>query len=364
MAELKFSCPHCGQHIQCDELWGGHQIQCPACHGDLTVPAQVSAPTPMAAPPPAPPARPSSQPAAPRRPLAPPQTGKMGRPLKVALIAVVAIVCGVGGYFGFGFLTDLQNKTNEKRREIEKKSDGGEMGHTLAIYDALDRTEPGGPGFGGRRVTGPRQRQNGAARAIPIPDQGDASVASAPEKPLPVIPAVYTMDVETAVVPEGQVNGLISGANFVVETVRVDADAGGAQVLRLIQGPIASPDREMLVYLHLKAGETLVGHTWKISKETKGAAMPSVAKRWKSNPKYAPDIKSFSFGYAMKLELGQMTENGEIPGKIFLALPDKEQSVAAGLFKIRTALYDSDETAFPQSSKGLTPAQKALLRNR
>jgi len=42
--------------------------------------------------------------------------------------------------------------------------------------------------------------------------------------------------------------------------------------------------------------------------------MPSVAKRWKSNPKYAPEIKSFSFGYAMKLELGQMTENGEIPG--------------------------------------------------
>jgi hypothetical protein len=361
MAELKFSCPHCGQHIQCDELWGGHQIQCPACHGDLTVPAQLRAPTPMATPPPIPPARPPSQPAALRRPLPPAQKSKTGGPLKVAIIAAVALVCGVGGYYGFGFLTDLQNKTNEKRRQIEKNSDGGEMGHIAGLYDVLDRTEPGGPGFGGRRVTGPRQRQNGAARAIAVPDEG---AAAAPEKPLPIIPAVYTVDVETAVIPEGQANGVISGTNFVVETVSVGADPGGAQVLRLIQGPVASPDREMLVYLHLKAGETLVGHTWKISKETRGADMPSVAKRWKSNPKYAPEIKSFSFGYAMKLELGQMTENGEIPGKIFLALPDKEQSVAAGLFKIRTALYDSDETAFPQSSKGLTPAQKALLRNR
>jgi len=38
MADIKFSCGHCEQHISCDELWAGHQIQCPACKKDITVP--------------------------------------------------------------------------------------------------------------------------------------------------------------------------------------------------------------------------------------------------------------------------------------------------------------------------------------
>ena len=38
MADMKFSCPHCGQHISCDDAWAGHQIPCPACQGNLMVP--------------------------------------------------------------------------------------------------------------------------------------------------------------------------------------------------------------------------------------------------------------------------------------------------------------------------------------
>src|SRR5581483_6280614 len=57
MAEMKFSCQGCGQHIQCDEQWSGRQIACPACGATLTVPivasipvaAPVAAPTPVAA---------------------------------------------------------------------------------------------------------------------------------------------------------------------------------------------------------------------------------------------------------------------------------------------------------------------------
>jgi hypothetical protein len=35
---MKFSCPHCGQHIGCEDAWSGHQIQCPGCQGSLVVP--------------------------------------------------------------------------------------------------------------------------------------------------------------------------------------------------------------------------------------------------------------------------------------------------------------------------------------
>src|SRR6266705_1524005 len=45
MAEFKFACLHCGQKIQVDELWSGHELQCPSCHKNLTVP-----PNPAAAP--------------------------------------------------------------------------------------------------------------------------------------------------------------------------------------------------------------------------------------------------------------------------------------------------------------------------
>jgi hypothetical protein len=38
MAEFKFSCPHCGQHIQCDERLSRKQVQCPACQVLIVVP--------------------------------------------------------------------------------------------------------------------------------------------------------------------------------------------------------------------------------------------------------------------------------------------------------------------------------------
>ena len=38
MNEIKFACPHCQQHIACDEVYCGYQIRCPACEGGLLVP--------------------------------------------------------------------------------------------------------------------------------------------------------------------------------------------------------------------------------------------------------------------------------------------------------------------------------------
>src|SRR6266481_6321766 len=47
MAELKFNCSKCGQLIACDELWIGHQINCPSCQTELSVPSQQEAPKPV-----------------------------------------------------------------------------------------------------------------------------------------------------------------------------------------------------------------------------------------------------------------------------------------------------------------------------
>jgi hypothetical protein len=160
---------------------------------------------------------------------------------------------------------------------------------------------------------------------------------------LPVIPAIWTLDLNAAKIPEGRANGKISGTNFVVQTARLDY-AGTTPVLSLRQGTGPSPDREILVYLRLKAGEELGGHTWTVTKDMKGASVPQVTKRWKTNPKFAPTQKNFPTGYAMKLELGKISD-GEVIGKIFVALPDPEQTVVAGIFTAATSVPDSGTPA-------------------
>ncbi|MGA2247562.1 MAG: hypothetical protein ABSH48_21460 [Verrucomicrobiota bacterium] len=38
MANFKFSCPHCHQRLQCDEVMSGRQIQCPHCETLIRIP--------------------------------------------------------------------------------------------------------------------------------------------------------------------------------------------------------------------------------------------------------------------------------------------------------------------------------------
>jgi hypothetical protein len=43
MSDIKFACPHCGQHIACDDLYCGEKIACPGCKGALYVPPLAAA---------------------------------------------------------------------------------------------------------------------------------------------------------------------------------------------------------------------------------------------------------------------------------------------------------------------------------
>jgi hypothetical protein len=38
MSDFKFSCPHCQQHLKCDEQFSGREIQCPACNKLMWIP--------------------------------------------------------------------------------------------------------------------------------------------------------------------------------------------------------------------------------------------------------------------------------------------------------------------------------------
>ncbi len=304
MAEFKFSCPHCQQSIKCDELWSGQQLQCPSCQVALTVPSAPAAapgapPPPSAgpmrlniarhAPAPAPEAAPApvstptagtsfqsaSQGTSFQRRTAPAKVSKKSAAIKkYATIAASLIVAGVACYFGYAFFHQWQLKANEKAAAAAKNSDGGEMGHIANVYSVLDATDPA------RREAanqpGAIRRARNAARMNPAAGGGAEMADAGAMDNASVSPAVWTLDVNAATIPDGPANGMVSGANFVASAAKVER-VGQAEVLRLQQqGMGGAVDREVMVYLHLGPGETLAGHSWTASKDEK----PRKSRRW------------------------------------------------------------------------------------
>src|SRR5262249_666434 len=219
--------------------------------------------------PPAAPSRPSST----SRPLprqAP--TGSSGI-LRIVGIAGALVALGVGGYFGFVKLTEYQDKTNPKRREVEKQSDGGEMGHVANLYSVLDATDPDRRGGGsGRHISAPGSSKIAVAKTVTVGAQGASrgdDGEDADGKPVPLVAPVWTLDIAAAKIPDSRANGSIAGGSFVVDSARITS-ANGTPVLALSQGFGASSDRDVMVYLHLKPGEKLAGNSWTITKDMKG----------------------------------------------------------------------------------------------
>jgi hypothetical protein len=388
MADIDFLCPHCKQQIIADEAWCGQQIQCPACQANINVPARKPAATARATHTLAPEVpketklsfvNQAQKPATenrniPIRNLAPPPAKKKSPLIPIAQVAGILLILGAAVYFGWPYVQKWQDKANASRRDAEKNADGGQVGHIAELNSVLDKTEPGRPlGGDAPRSSGPKRRPGAAEIALPGDPTAGATppAATATEATLPLIPAVWTLEVGTAKIPEGKVNGSISGASFAPASIRLDP-VPTAQVLRFTEGATLSPDREILLYLHFKAGEKIGGQKLTVSKETRGGGIPSVVKRWKTNPKYAPTMKTYASGYALKLEFGQPT-NGIVPGKLFLALPDNEQSVVAGVFNATSSIPEaaSDAAAaaagqpmITPAAPGLSPADRAAFEKR
>ena len=301
----------------------------------------------------------------PIRNLAPPRPKKRNPVVTYSVAALVVIALGVGGYFGYGYVSQMQNKFTAATNDAAKNGDGGQVGHIGNLYKTLDATEPGRLAASGS-TAGPRQRRSGVGQEIPVAGSTDPNAApTAMPDNQPLIPAVWTLDLTQAKIPSGRANGTLAGTNFVPETARIDP-VGTAHVLRLLQGQVAAPDHEVLVYLHLKPGETVGGQTLNISQDMSGVGVPQVTKLWKKNPRFAAAFKSFTSGYAMRLELGQPAD-GTVPGKIYLALPDPEQSVVAGNFKatiVTNAPVETTVQAAPAMAPASNPAGDAAWQAR
>jgi outer membrane lipoprotein-sorting protein len=132
MAEFKFSCPQCGQHIQCDPGYSGVQINCPSCQQAIVVPQAPRSAAAPAAPPVPPPASPglstrqtTAAPAAGRRfagapaPGAHPPAKPKSKALRNVLVitAAVAVLAGLGAGGWFGFSKYKQHKAAQEAKK-------------------------------------------------------------------------------------------------------------------------------------------------------------------------------------------------------------------------------------------------------
>jgi len=228
-------------------------------------------------------------------------------------------------FFVLKLTSNWQNWFNRKSDDMAAHSSGGEMAHIANVYKVLDATDPDKMAAGQIKMRAAIADAEAKAREA-------AKLQPDPTLSMPLLPPTWTLDVVAATIPKGRVNGSSSGTAFHVETVSLDRGPSSA-VLTFQEGVGTTADHELTIYLPVGTNDDLAGKSWSVAKEAKGKAALQIVKRWTMDPKFAPVQKTIYNGYAMKLELGEPTRDWQ-PGRIFLALPDTNQTVMAGEFSI------------------------------
>ena len=313
MSEITFACPLCRHDIQCGAQFRGHQLECPICHGQITVPQPIKA-SPLAV------KVPWGEKNTPNIPMLQQKAvvhekrsmRKIFKPVAVVVLVLVIL-------FFIAKVTGFDSKIPFLAKST------GEGGEQNASAPA-----------------------KGAAPA-PTPAAETAVAAPAPPPPPPT-PVVWTTNLAGVVISTNAVYGKISTIDFKYDNARVD---NGILVLR--QGTNAVPDMEMGVQFGLKAGENLAGKIVSVALDTR-APLPRVWKKWKLEGKTTLQVKSFSKGYVMNLQFGDVTDD-KVNGKIFICLPDEEQSVVAGSF---VATVGQAIAAVAAAAQPATPASSSM----
>jgi hypothetical protein len=186
MADLKFSCPQCGQHIGYEEAWAGVQIECPACHNSIIVPQLQR---PLAAPPASIPVSEPAKPAgarlapgitqvprstahapAPAKKFIPQNRGGENALLKYSVMAVVvAALAGAGYFYGLPLITGALQQESAPNQPAGAKSSqgGGSMGGPMGdVSGAMDVSETLDAGSSSTK-TRPAASTNNTARPRP-----------------------------------------------------------------------------------------------------------------------------------------------------------------------------------------------------
>ncbi|MBP3959826.1 hypothetical protein J8F10_31650 [Gemmata sp. G18] len=163
----------------------------------------------------------------------------------------------------------------------------------------------------------------------PDPKPGDPPTAPVAQNPVgegakaqaPKIP--WELDADKQVAPAAPVRGSIAGVDVTPE-VSVTSDE---LVFRLTKPGAPVPERSVSIKFAPPAGQQALGRNWKVKGgDEPGPNVPEVWLEVQGQP-----IHLHPSGYAMTLELGAR-KDGKVNGKVYISLPDKDQTVLAGTF--------------------------------
>ena len=331
MSNFKFFCPSCGQHVECDAGYALRRVNCPACRQLIQVPPAQPA---MAAPPPiAPPSlcQPTPVPSGPlgATPAA------IRSPVKTSGLAVASLCCSLGtlvvGPFGFvpGIICGHMAKSQIKR-SLGLGGSGMATAGLAVGYGFLVLSVIGVVVLASFFVVGARQLQKATSNP-----QNSTSQSSPPVTAGEASPDRIAKSAEGTTLA-----GKIHGQDFVCEKAKLENG-----ILTLRQGKDFFADREVMIFLFPKPGESLEEKTFDIGKNNNGTT-PHVWLKWKEPGKNLPEQKAYTSGYTMRLEFGTITD-GMLPGKIRVSLPDAEQSFAEGTFQAETGTAPKKKTPKP-----------------
>lgn len=162
------------------------------------------------------------------------------------------------------------------------------------------------------------------------PESVSAPKGDSPAPPSPSAPKaepgklVWELDPAKHVIPDAPVRGRIAGVDVVPEVMVT----GEEVVFRAPAGAGQAAERSVILRLASRAPgqpapQPIPGRNWKIEPTATG---PEVWLEVKGQP-----ILAHSTQYGLTLELGPR-KNGKVNGKVYMALPDKDQTVLAGTF--------------------------------
>lgn len=339
MSAFKFACPSCAQQVSADSGDAGSTVVCPNCQSQLLVPqppAFASGELPVAqrlAPPPPPPP-PLSPPGA---AISPPP-----RPARNSGLAVASLICSIGSFFfiPLGFIPGIICGHMARKRMEQDPSLGGAglakaglivgyvslglhvlIGIALVAFFAV---------FATRIAQAARQGSpQSTTQQTPSDTQGTDDSKLQRQAPADLEPdsAGWTLKLGDASVPDAKVSGRIHNQPFTMDNVQLDQGW-----LKFRKGSGFFADLEMDVVPFIQKPEELYGRTFKIEPGTTGMK-PHIWLHWKSGGNSLPQQASFMTGYMLKLELGQ-PQNGKVPGKIYLCVPDATKSFIRGTFEL------------------------------
>jgi hypothetical protein len=193
--------------------------------------------------------------------------------------------------------------------------------------------------------------ETGPAPAPGAAATGDAAPPAPPANPEPAADP-YQMDPGKHVVPDRPAAGRLSGKTFTPDRVELHG-----RTLTLRQGKDFFADLEVAIDLRGddKTPPTPVKLTVRPDQKWTDRTVPSLATKVRDGQSL-PKTEFIRDGYALTLELGGR-DKGEVPGKIYLCLPDDQKSYLAGTFRATwvrpaTAPPGPDEVPFIQGTVG------------